>query len=106
MSDLDQLAHLGLACSFCGAQPGEWCRTARPLKHEPGRRTTFLHDARTRLLWEAWKVGHTSGQAGVYGSLAQRLQARAEGAWWARETPTDLPGLAREFAREETRLRG
>ena len=106
MTDLDQLAYLGLPCSFCGADPGTWCVTARPYSRPPGQRAAYLHDARTRLLYEAWRAGRTSAEAMVYGRLAQLFLARANGEWWARETPTDLPGLARWLSQEEARARG
>ena len=92
--DLNDLALYGLPCPFCGAQPGEWCRTARPYRLPPGRRTTWLHAARTDLLREAWRIGWDHGAAQTYGSIAQQIHGSLRGAFWARGVPTDPQALA------------
>lgn len=106
MSDLDDLALQGVTCPFCGARPGHWCVTARPYRLAPGRRTTWLHADRTDLLREAWRIGRDQGVAQTYGAVAQRLQAALDGSFWARDTPTDAPGIARWLQTQADRARG
>jgi hypothetical protein len=105
VTDLDDLALHGVVCPFCGAARGEWCRTARPTKHAPGRRTTWLHTDRLALLWEAWQAGNESGQASAYGNVAQRLEGALRGAFWARDMPTDAEGILRWLRAAEERAR-
>lgn len=44
---------LDIVCTFCGQQPGSWCRTMA------GRdqRSSYLHGARTGPMYEAYWVG-------------------------------------------------
>jgi len=92
---LEDLALYAVTCSFCGARPGHWCVTARPTTRAPGRRTPYLHQARTALILEAWRAGVASGRRMAYGEVAHAIEGRLAGAWWARETPTDPEGIAR-----------
>jgi hypothetical protein len=45
----------GLHCDYCGAEPGEACVT------KSGQRASRTHDARTRLLYAAWRDGYAEG---------------------------------------------
>lgn len=106
MSDLDDLALFGVACPFCGVEPGEWCVTARPYSRPAGRRTSWLHAARTDLLREAWKIGWDDGQGMAYGLIATRLEAALAGSFWARDMPTDPEGIVRWLRAAEALARG
>lgn len=82
-ADLNDLAYMGLACPYCGAQPGEWCVTARPYSRPAGHRATWLHEDRVRLLREAWRIGHQDAWETALDSVRHHLRAAREGAHWA-----------------------
>ena len=73
MSALHDLAET-IACPFCGAQPGQRCRT------QTGRRATYSHVARTGPFYTAWCEGFEEGQEDILGALAEA----EKGPEWAR----------------------
>lgn len=52
-----QAAALRLACDYCGAQPGAWCRA------RSGRAARWLHEARERVVRTVWRFAYCSSQA-------------------------------------------
>lgn len=84
MSRLDDIA-LSIACTYCTAEPGAWCRTAA------GARARWLHGARTDPIYFAFSEGIEQGRLGDLEYLVQALQYRREGARWAMDVP--LVGL-------------
>ena len=44
-----------LACTYCGAQPGEWCRS------KSGRRKSECHATRFYAAKERWSVTYNGG---------------------------------------------
>lgn len=54
--EIDELA-VQIFCTYCGSNPGHWCRTVTS-----GNVTQHLHGARTRLFYDAWGQGFMEGQ--------------------------------------------
>lgn len=52
--DLHQLAKR-IPCDYCGAATGAWCVT------KTGRRSSYLHSARSTLIFEANTAGYVQG---------------------------------------------
>ena len=75
---LTELAHHGVPCPYCGAQPGQWCRTVRTQTQPPGQRATFLHAMRTRLVRDAWRIGYQHGEAYGYRRAANLLHRQRQ----------------------------
>lgn len=101
-----QLAHHGLPCPSCGAQPGEWCRTFRSITRPVGQRAGWLHTARTRLLDDAWRIGWRDGHRSEGDSIAAALEAASKGHHWAvrdRVPQLDADTVARLVAWLEAR---
>lgn len=68
--DWQDEARLHMRCPYCGADPGDWCRTVTN-----GRRATWLHRARGYVLIQA--AWHARETARAYAALAEanrRLQ--------------------------------
>lgn len=53
--EIDELA-VQIFCTYCGSNPGHWCRTAS------GNVAQWLHGARTNLFYTAWGQGYDEGQ--------------------------------------------
>ena len=71
-----------IQCDYCGARPGEWCRS-----RITNKRSSWLHSARTHIVHDAWSLGYHAAQEGrryeieekVKGELALQLEmARAQ----------------------------
>lgn len=100
MGDLDALALL-FPCGYCGAQPEEWCVTARPYSRPAGQRVTWLHEARLGPLREAWRAGWRDGQAIQADNIAVALgAAQRQDAWAVRSGVPVVPSAAWPALRE------
>lgn len=51
-----QAAALHLACGYCGAQPGAWCRA------RSGRAARWLHGAREHVVRAVWRFAYCESQ--------------------------------------------
>lgn len=56
---LDDFAVEYITCEFCGATPGNWCRTVR--SNHPGRLAQWLHADRTWAVQQMWTWGYEEG---------------------------------------------
>lgn len=75
---VDELALELERCAFCKARPGVWCRRHAhddpEHRRPPTGRASYLHDARTRRLYEFSRQQYAEGERGGIYSLAWSLE--------------------------------
>lgn len=105
-STLDALAVAVIPCTACGAEPGDWCVTFRPYYRTPGRRSAYLHAARTEAIRDAWREGHRDGMAAGLEGAAWSLEAARLGHVWAQRDgiPAPADDQIEEWLQERARL--
>ena len=69
-----------IECPYCGAKPGVWCQT------DTGNWATYLHDGRSRPIYDVHSLGFTEGMRDSYAGVLWELENAGR---WPRGLPRD-----------------